>query len=243
MIKKNLFSEAIISISHAKVKAANPYTPDLAGQLVPKHQIATKHVVANLVKVFGEQQSTIRNNTETQPGFSSFVETLKKAFSASPTPVLGDYDESMQTKLAKLVAFAYYQEYEDTMKNNPKGNNFRAIPDEKKAITSAEKLLDRLVVLGLRTLETNVSFTEDLGAAVAAVLWDSVGEEAAKKKPAAEVPKQEDSPAEPPVSTPSNVQPPQPQAPTAPEQAPSMPLAAGRSYANLRLKKPFGLLD
>lgn len=255
MIKKNLLNEYYVAINKQKVLAADPYTADLAGKLSPTEPPVNKGVADNITQVFGKQDvEGAFKDAASNDGFYSFVGTVKQAFQKSQPPILGSYEKSQQEnekptdppgKLAWLVGLAYYLEYVNTMKNKPKDNNFRAVPDFKNAMRIAKKLIRRMVSMGLKTLDINVKFTSDVAAAICAVVWDKQKEEEGiKDKP--EAPKPEEAPLpmpEPqaPPAPPANVQPMQPAAPAAPP--PTMPLAASKSYANLRLKKPFGLLD
>ena len=261
MLKNNLFQEATIAINKQKVIAANPYVIGLSNKLTPLIPPINKGVADNITLVFGKQDNEgAFNDAASNDGFYSFVGTVKQAFQNAQPPILGRYEESEQQnekptdppgKLAWLVGLAYYLEYVHTMKNKPKDNNFRATPNYKNAMRIAKKLVRRLVSLGLKTLDINAKFTSDMASAVCAVVWDKEKDEASKSKssqkepyaPKAEQPLQQPTPTPEPMPPVEPVQAAQQQQTTVPGQEQQMPLAAGRSYKNLRLKKPFGLLD
>jgi hypothetical protein len=253
VIKKSLLNEYYVSINKQKVLAADPYTSDLANKLTPVEPPVNKGVADNITQVFGKQDvEGAFKDAASNDGFYSFVGTVKQAFQKAQPPILGSYEKSAQEnekptdppgKLAWLVGLAYYLEYVNTMKNNPKDNNFRAVPDFKNAMRIAKKLIRRMVSMGLKTLDINVKFTSDVAAAVCAVVWDKQKEEEGIKKK--EEPKPEVAPiaaqVPPPAAPPVQAQPLIPPPSGQPQE--QVPLAASKSYANLRLKKPFGLLD
>ena len=254
MIKGNLFQEANIAINKQKVIASDPYTAGLANKLIPTQPPMNKGVADNITLIFGKQDGEGSfNDAASNDGFYSFVGTVRQAFQNSQPPILGRYEKAEQEnekptdppgKLAWLVGLAYYLEYVKTMKNKPKDNNFRAVPNYKNAMRISKKLIRRLVSMGLKTLDINVKFTSDVASAVCAVVWDKQKEEEGKSKSAKKQP-YEAKPTAPPQAPPAE---PSPEAAMMAQQPPpaeappveQIPLAAGKSYSHIRLKSLLG---
>lgn len=178
-VSKGLFAESIQALSKESLIAASPYNKDLASKLV-EPAAETKALIDGIITTYGKYDSDIRLEAASQPGFFSFVNTVKEAFKAQKPPMLGDY-EDIQSKLASLVGYAYYLATKQSSASSEDKSKLLVYFDLDKAKQVATSILNHMGVdLRMRTLlDSNPKFKDDLGLAICSSVFN-------EKKKAAE---------------------------------------------------------